>query len=264
MALDLRRRARGGDGLRLPRPDRGARARGAAGRLRRHRLARAPHAARGDLRRREDPQPRRRRARRRATHEPAESGRERVRPARAHRQRHPLGEPARRRHAACGDRALRSGARWRRASCRRSACTCRPGSSSTSLPRALPEVAADGDKLRQVLVEPRRQRDQVLARRRPRSARLGARDGVRALLCRRRGTRHPVRRAAADLREVLPPRPPADPRRRRHRARPLHLPRARPADGRPHLGESAPGRGSTFVVELPVAGGDDDARVSAA
>jgi signal transduction histidine kinase len=28
--------------------------------------------------------------------------------------------------------------------------------------------------------------------------------------------------------------------------------------------ESTPGRGSTFFVELPVAGGDDDARVSAA
>ena len=46
----------------------------------------------------------------------------------------------------------------------------------------------------------------------------------------RRGTRHPARRARADLREVLPARPAADPGRRRQRARPLHLPRA----GRAH------------------------------
>src|SRR3954467_9599611 len=46
----------------------------------------------------------------------------------------------------------------------------------------------------------------------------------------RRGPRHPARRARPDLREVLPPRPAAEPGRRRQRARPLHLPRA----GRAH------------------------------
>ena len=45
--------ARGGHGLRLPRPDRGARARADASGLRRDGLARAAHAARGDLRRRD-------------------------------------------------------------------------------------------------------------------------------------------------------------------------------------------------------------------
>ena len=48
--LGLGRRLRRGNGLRLPRPDRGARARGDEGGLRRHRLARAAHAARRDLR----------------------------------------------------------------------------------------------------------------------------------------------------------------------------------------------------------------------
>ena len=41
---------------------------------------------------------------------------------------------------------------------------------------------------------------------------------------------------------------------RRHRARALHLPRARAAHGRPHLGRSDEGAGSTFAFELPVAG----------
>ena len=49
--------------------------------------------------------------------------------------------------------------------------------------------------------------------------------------------------APPDLREVLPPRSRHDPRHRRHRARPLHLPRARAPDGREDLGrvEARPG-----------------------
>ncbi len=48
-------------------------------------------------------------------------------------------------------------------------------------------------------------------------------------------SRHPRRRAAPNLREVLQARPVFDGRRRRHRARALHLPRARAPDGRPDL-----------------------------
>ena len=76
------------------------------------------------------------------------------------------------------------------------------------------------------------------------STRLGGRIEVgveaerqaRAVLRPRRGSRHPAGRAGADLREVLSPRSRSSPRHRRHRPRPLHLPRARPLDGRQDLG----------------------------
>ena len=61
LAFDLRRRVRGRRRLCVPEPDRGARARRAQGRVRRHRLARAPHAARSDLRLGADAAPRRHR-----------------------------------------------------------------------------------------------------------------------------------------------------------------------------------------------------------
>ena len=62
LALDLRRRVRGRRRLRVPEPDRGARARRAQGRVRRDRLARAAHAARSHLRLGADTAPRRHRA----------------------------------------------------------------------------------------------------------------------------------------------------------------------------------------------------------
>ena len=97
LALDRRGRVQRGHGLRVPRPDRRPRARGAAQRLRLDRLARAAHAAGRDLRGRADPAARGPAARRDAEREPARGDRDRVRPARPHGQRHPLGEPARRR-----------------------------------------------------------------------------------------------------------------------------------------------------------------------
>ena len=52
----------------------------------------------------------------------------------------------------------------------------------------------------------------------------------------RQGPRNSILGAPSNLREVLPSRPRHDPRHRRHRPRPLHLPRARPEDGREDLG----------------------------
>ena len=94
-------------------------------------------------------------------------------------------------------------------------------------------VAADADKLRQILTNLRRQLRQVLARRRHGPDPRRERRRVRPLRGRRRGPGHPRRGAPPDLREVLPPRSRADARRGRHRPRPLHLARARPPDERP-------------------------------
>ena len=57
--------------------------------------------------------------------------------------------------------------------------------------------------------------------------------------------------APADLREVLPPRSRHDPRHRRHRARPLHLPRARAPDGREDLGRVEARRGLDLLRRAP-------------
>ena len=104
-------------------------------------------------------------------------------------------------------RADRRRARRRRG--RRTTCA-RPGDNGHGSWSTLPDeplaAQADPEKLRQVLREPHRQRGQVLAGRRHRA--VGARGatahgrGQR----RRRGHRHPGRRAGADLPEVLPRR----------------------------------------------------------
>ena len=112
--------------------------------------------------------------------------------------------------------------------------------------------------------EPDRQRDQVLARRRPRRGRARPQRRPRPLPRHRRGARHSTRGTGPDLREVLPPRPEPDARRRRHRSRPLHLARARDAHERPHLGRlrrphgkllrpRAPDRLSPYKRKRPVA-----------
>ena len=167
----------------------------------------------------------------------------RGRPARAHGQRHPLGEPARHRHAARVDPELRPAARSRATSSRRSSRTSTARTSSCSTRRA--EAARRRRRPGQGRPrpdQPRRQRDQVLARRRPRSTcRVAPAGAPRPLLGHRPGARGPAGGAAADLREVLPPRSEHEPRRRRHRARPLHLPRARAPDGGPRSGSSPPG-----------------------
>ena len=94
---------------------------------------------------------------------------------------------------------------------------------------APPPVAADPDKLRQVLVN---LIDNALkyGRRRPPVQRH------------RRGAGDPVQRADADLREVPPARPEHDARQGGNGPRPLHLPRARRPHGRAHLGGLRAGR----------------------
>ena len=110
-------------------------------------------------------------------------------------------------------------------------------------PPSLPAVAADRDKLRQVLTNlvanavkysPAGGRVAVeLSARRPASRHRRS----------RRGPRHRDGGAESDLREVLPRRREHEPRRQRQRPRPLHLPRARPSDGRDDLGRLAARRG---------------------
>ena len=99
--------------------------------------------------------------------------------------------------------------------------------------------------------QPRRQRDQVLARGRPRDAFGRERRRRDPLRRRRHRPRHPRFGAPPDLREVLPPRSRHDPRHRRHRARPLHLPRARAADGREDLGRVEARRGLDLLRRAP-------------
>ncbi len=89
----------------------------------------------------------------------------------------------------------------------------RPGAGSRGRGQASPDPP-----------EPRRQRRQVLAGGRSRGAAGRAAGGWPALRGERPGPRDPPRRAAADLRQVLPRRSEPDARRRRYRARPLHLP----------------------------------------
>ncbi len=95
VAVDLRRPLPGRHGVRVPRRHRRA-GRGAdEDGLRLDRVARAPHSARRDLRRRDDAPAPRRRGRGGAARQAARGRLERGRPARAHRERHPLGESAR-------------------------------------------------------------------------------------------------------------------------------------------------------------------------
>ena len=141
-----------GHRLRLPRPDGGTGARAAEERLRLDRLARAADAAGGHLRCGDDAPARRRGARRRAARGHAGRGRERVRAPRADRQRHPLGEPARLGRRRCRDRALDAREVAARSSRQRGRISRRRSSSTLRAPDGLPPVAADPDKVRQVLV----------------------------------------------------------------------------------------------------------------
>ena len=106
---------------------------------------------------------------------------------------------------------------------------------------------ADRDKLRQILVGPRRQRREVLARRRHRHGRSAPRRTVEVSVeDEGSASRSPSR---TDLREVLSRR--AGALVRRHRPRPVHRARPRDGDGRPHLGSIGGGQGIAFFFELP-------------
>ena len=129
--LGLRRRLRGGHRLRISRPDRGAGARVAEGRLRRHGLPRAAHAAGGDLRVGADDPAHGHRARPRHPRPAAERDRVRVGPARHDRQRPPRGRQARRQPAADRGGAVRPGGAGRGSGGGRRGPTCRKASSSS-------------------------------------------------------------------------------------------------------------------------------------
>ena len=187
--------------------------------------------------------PHRHRARARDPRAAARRDRLRVGPARHDRQRPPRRRPARRRPAPGHGRAVRPrGARGDGGRVREDALAgerrARPRRGGADPERRRrPGPAAPGAR------QPRRQRDQVLPRGRAGRALGRERRRLDPVLDRRPGTRHPGVRAPADLREVLSPRSRHDPGHRRHRPRPLHLPRARAPDGREDLGrvEAGPG-----------------------
>ena len=122
--------------------------------------------------------------------------------------------------------------RWRARSSRLHAFMHRPASRSSSRPA----VAARRDRRRRQARpgarEPRRERGQVLAARRPHRRSCSTATTSDPLRGEGRRARDPARRAGADLQEVLPPRSEPHARDRRHRPRPVHLPRARAPDGR--------------------------------
>ena len=151
---DLRRAFLRRDGLRVPRPDRRAPARGDQGRLHCHGLARAAHAAGSRLRRGADAAPARLRARRDRAGALRLADRRRVRAARPDRERDPAREPARRGAARPRIRAVRR-RRPRRARRRGDAdarAAVRHARSRGRCAESAPQVAADADKVRQVLV----------------------------------------------------------------------------------------------------------------
>ncbi len=246
LAFDQRRRLRGGNGLRLPRPLRGARARAAQGRLHRDRLARAPDPARRRTRCREDAAPRRHRSRPRRLPPAADPRLRAVRPPRADGRRHPAREPARVTGARADD-GTRRRRRARRGSDRRRPPACRREPDARAA-RAVVAAASCG-RPRQAAAgpdEPDRECGQVLAGWRSR----GGRRESRRPACRGcrsgRGPGNRAVRAAPDLREVLSRGPEDDARRERQRPRPLHLAGARPPDGRHDLGR-IPARGRLDV-----------------
>ena len=239
LAVALGGPVRGRHRLRVPRPDRGAGAGAVEERLRLDGLARAADAPRGDLRRRDDPPADGRRPRRRAavtacsawsrTSPNGSRGSSTTSSGRAGSTR------------ACSRSRSRAATRARSPgpSPPRRGRTCRTESSSTSTSRS--DVPADRRRPGQGAPgarQPRRQRGQVLARRRSRGAAGGPLGRARALLVVRSRPRHPALRARAHLREVLPARPEPHAWRRRHRARPLHLPRAGAPHERPTSGSS--------------------------
>ena len=231
-----------GCGVRHPRRHRGARTGAGAQRLRRDRLARAADADRGRLRRRADAAPPGRRVLDEDKRAVPPDHRDRGRAARQPRRADPGRRPDRRGHGPRQRRAVRhrrprrrgrhlgAGARARErrpASWRRTA-TC-------------PPLSCDEDKLRQVLVNLVENAVKYSPDGGTVRVRVDVGERARADRGGGRGARHTAAGPDAHLREVLPPRPVADARRRRQRAGALHLARAgrahaRPADGRLRAG----------------------------
>ena len=151
--LDLGRGVVGGDGVRVPRRHRRPPARPAEVGLRRHRLARAAHAARRRLRRRDDA--RRTRLRRPRGHPPRARAADRRagRAAVGDRRRHPPRRPDRvgRPHASSRRASIRS--RCSRAAVDAARLRARRGArrSSCGPPDEVPEIETDAGRLRQVL-----------------------------------------------------------------------------------------------------------------
>ena len=123
-------------------------------------------------------------------------------------------------------------------------------------PESVPQVAADADKVRQVLVNlvengikysPDGGRVEVG---------IEEHDGFLRFRVRDEGLGVAPRGPGADLREVLPRRPADDARRGRDRSRALHLRGADRPHGRPHLGRAQRGQGLHVRVRAADRRGD--------
>ena len=217
----------------LPRPDRRARAREDEDGLRLHHLARAAHAARGDLRLRVDAEAGRRQPDGGAADGVARRDRRRGGPPRSNRQRRALGESPR-----LGTIASRSTSATPPRSCATSSSftgSIRPArSSSCSRPSrahaCLPTRTASG-------------RCSTTSSRTPSSTprrRAGRGDAGDRIRFRISDEESAFRwQSGSGSSRSSPARPGAHSRRRRHGPRAVHLPRAGAAHGRPDLGRGA-------------------------
>jgi signal transduction histidine kinase len=120
------------------------------------------------------------------------------------------------------------------------------------VPPVPPPLVTDPDKLRQILVNLCGNAGQVHGRRVGVARRGGHRPRRAVPRARHRG-RHRSVRPRPPLPRVHAARQGAHAAVRRHRARPLHLPAARPAAGRPHRRRVRAGRGVDVLAHAPAA-----------